>query len=279
MKLSVAIAKKDAPSSAFVVWRGFEESIKKAALMGFNGVELALKSAKDIDRNQLDTWLSKNNMEVSCISTGQVFAVLNLYFTHPDKEVRDKAICIFTDLINLAKDYGKLINVGRVRGFIDKNQTKTQAEELFLDTANKICEAANKKDVTIIIEPVNRYEINFVNNLDQGAELIRKLNSNNIGLMPDTFHMNIEDDVISSALIRNADLVKYVHFADSNRLSPGCGHLDFDDVFDGLYKAKFNGWISVEILPEPNPDEAALKSAEFLLPRIDRYNQLVKENI
>lgn len=278
MKLSVAIAKKDAPSSAFVVWRGFEESIKKAALMGFNGVELALKSAEDIDRNQLEAWLSKNNMEVSCISTGQVFAVLKLYFTHPKKEVRDKAICIFTDLINLAKDYGKIINVGRVRGFIDENQTKAQAEELFLDTANKICEVANKNDVTIIIEPVNRYEINFVNNLDQGAELIRKLDFKNIGLMPDTFHMNIEDDVFSSSLIRNTDLVKYVHFADSNRLSPGCGHLDFDDVFDGLYKANFNGWISVEILPEPNPDEAALKSTEFLLPRIDRYNQLIKEN-
>ena len=57
MKLSVAVAGSDAPASAFVVWRGFEESIKKAAGLGYHGVELALKCAEDVDPRKLDQWL------------------------------------------------------------------------------------------------------------------------------------------------------------------------------------------------------------------------------
>jgi sugar phosphate isomerase/epimerase len=128
--------------------------------------------------------------------------------------------------------------------------------------------------VTLIIEPVNRYEINFVNSLDEGAALLGKVGCQNLGLMPDVFHMNIEDAQIGASLAQYGRSVRYIHFADSNRLAPGQGHLDFDDVFDGLRAARFDGWGAVEILPKPNPDTAARQAAEFLLPRIQAYNQI-----
>ena len=273
MKLSVAVASKEAPPSAFVVWRGFEESISKAADFGYHGIELALKSAEDIEPDSLSSWLAKHNMEVSCISTGQVFASLGLYFTHPERSMRKKVIDLFEGLIDLAKDFGQMVNVGRTRGFIAENQSHQQAEQLFIDTSRQICDIAGEKGVTIIIEPVNRYEINFVNNLDEGAKLLAKVERENLGLMPDVFHMNIEDAQIGGSLVKHAKLVKYIHFADSNRWAPGWGHLDFDDVFAGLRKAKFNGWSAIEILPVPDPDSAARKAAETLLPMIERYNQ------
>ena len=55
MKLSVVVANKYAPSSAFVVWRGFEESISKAADLGHYGIELAVKSAEEINPDQLSS--------------------------------------------------------------------------------------------------------------------------------------------------------------------------------------------------------------------------------
>ena len=90
MKLSVAVAGKYALPSAFVVWRGFEDSIRKAKEYGYDGVELALRSASDISVSALDRYLSENEMQVSCVSTGQVFAADHLYFTHPEKAVREK---------------------------------------------------------------------------------------------------------------------------------------------------------------------------------------------
>jgi len=272
MKLSVAIAGEAALPSAFVVWRGVGRSIEKAAEYGYHGVELALKTADDIDRAELEGYLSKNNMAVSCISTGQVYAALGLYFTHPEREARDRAVKVFEGLIGLASDYGRMINIGRARGFIPEGGSYTETEALFIETAGRICEEADQKGVEIIIEPVNRYEINFINSLDECAALVSKVKAKNIGLMPDIFHMNIEDDRIGESLIRNGKGVRYIHFADSNRMAPGRGHLDFDEVFDGLYRARFDGWASVEILPKPDPDTAAREAAEFILPRIAAYN-------
>jgi sugar phosphate isomerase/epimerase len=273
LKLAVAVADKEAPPAAFVVWRGFEESIAKAAALGYHGVELALKHAEEIDPDTLQSWLSKHDMEVSCISTGQVFATLGLYFTHPDPAMRRQVVELFKGLVELAKDFGQLINVGRTRGFVGKGQSRAEAEQLFIETSQEICDFAAEKGVTIIIEPVNRYEINFVNNLDEGAELLAKVGRDNLGLMPDVFHMNIEDAQIGESLIKHAELVKYIHFADSNRWAPGWGHLDFGEVFDSLRQADFDGWSSIEILPVPDPDSAARQAAETILPMLAKYNK------
>ena len=272
MKLAVAIADTTAIPSAFVVWRGFEDSIRKAAEYGYHGVELALKTADEVDRPQLSRWLAAKNLEVSCISTGQVFAALGLYFTHPDPAAREKVVSVFAGLIDLAADFSRMINVGRARGFIGEGQSRPEVEARFLEIAGRICEMAARKDVTIIIEPVNRYEINFINSVEEGAAVLKKMPQTNIGLMPDVFHMNIEDDRIGDSLARHGRLIKYIHFADSNRHAPGWGHLDFDDVFNGLRRAGFDGWASIEILPVPNPDAAARQAAQYILPRIAAYN-------
>ena len=272
MKLSVAVASAQAPPEAFVVFRGFDESIRTAAGLGYQGVELALKTAADVDPDRLASWLDASGLEVSCISTGQVFAGLGLYFTHPDADARAKTEKVFTDLIVLASGFGKMVNVGRARGFVGEGQSRDEAEVLFLDVARRLCDVAGPLGVTLVIEPVNRYEINFVNSLDEGAALVRQVERPNIGLMPDVFHMNIEDARIGEALVRHADLVRYVHLADSNRLAPGHGHLDFDEIFNALRTARYSGWVSIEIFPKPDADTAARQAAEAILPRIEAYN-------
>ncbi len=271
VKLSVAIAGAQAPANAFVVWRGFERSIEKAASMGYHGVELALREAGEVDQKALSSALAKNGMAVSAISTGQVFAVLGLYLTHPDAGARRQAIEVFRGLIDLAADFAPIINVGRARGFVAEGQTRQDAERLFVEAATPIVEYALGKGVTFIIEPVNRYEINFINSVDEGRLLLSKLPFPNVGLMPDVFHMNIEDDRIGDSLRRAGSSVKYVHFADSNRLSPGRGHLPFDEVFEALADIGFDGWASIEILPLPDPDTAAAEAAAYILPRIAAY--------
>lgn len=273
MKLSVAVAGADAPASAFVVWRGFEDSIEKAAALGYHGVELALKDAGDVDPARLDRWLARAGLEASCISTGQVFAVHGLYFTHPDPAARDRILEIFRGLVDLAQDHGGLINVGRARGFYQDSQAPEETERLFIDMATRICDLGAPKNVTLMIEPVNRYEINFVNSVDDAATLLARVERENVGIMPDTFHMNIEDAHIGDALARNAGQVCYVHFADSNRLAPGQGHLDFDDVLDGLARGGWDGWASIEILPKPDPDTAARQAAAGALPLVEKYNR------
>ena len=63
MKVAVTIGSDQAGDSAFVVWRGFEESIRKAAAFGDDGVELAMRSANDVEACDLKRWLSESGME------------------------------------------------------------------------------------------------------------------------------------------------------------------------------------------------------------------------
>lgn len=165
MELSVAIADTNALASAFVVFRGIETSIKKAASMGYDGVELALKCAEEVDRKLLAKWLVESDMKVACISTGQVFADMGLMFTDPDRQRRKKVRDVFKEIIDLAAEFGQMVNVGRVRGRIG-SRPREEAERLFIEMARELCEYAGDKDVTLILEPVNRYEIDFVNSVE-----------------------------------------------------------------------------------------------------------------
>lgn len=278
IKLSVAIAGENALPSAFVVWRGFEESIRKASELGYDGIELALKSADEIEKSTLKSLLDKYQLEVSCISTGQVYADTGLMFTDPDPSRREKVKEIFRNMIDMAADYSQLVNIGRVRGSIGEDG-KEAAENRFIETARELCQYANSKGVTMILEPVNRYEINFINSVEEGAELMKKVNMPNMKLMPDIFHMNIEDKTIGGELAKYIDYVEYIHFADSNRLAPGQGHTDFQNIFNNLMQVNFDGWLSIEILPKPNTDTAAKQAVEYLKPMIKEYNQKVESKV
>jgi len=263
MKLGIAIAGDNALPSAFVILRGLEKSIRRAAEYGYDGVELALKDPSEVDKEKLRALLKETGMEISAISTGQVFAARGLMFTEEDPKKREELEAVFKGFIDLASEFSGLVNIGRVRGFI-KGRDRAMCEGLFIDMARKLCDYAAPKGVKLILEPVNRYEIDFINSVDEGLELMKKVDRPNMALQPDVFHMNIEDDHIGESLIRNREYVAYVHLADSNRHAPGDGHLDFDDVFASLAKIHFNGWVTVECLPIPSDMECAQRAVKFL---------------
>jgi sugar phosphate isomerase/epimerase len=271
IRLSIAIAGANALPSAFVVFRGFEESIQKAYHLGLDGIELALKNAEEIDPAKLDQWLNATGLTVSCVSTGQVYADAGLMFTDEDEGKRLIVTKKFKEIIDLAADFGQLVNIGRVRGRLGEHPRKSK--EFFKRVVTEICEFADRREVTLILEPVNRYEIDFINSVVEGVSVLRELDIPNLKLMPDTFHMNIEDSGIADTLSDNIEDIAYIHFADSNRLAPGQGHIDFDSIFRSLQSVDYRGWVSLEILPKPSPDIAARQAADFLMPRIENYNQ------
>jgi sugar phosphate isomerase/epimerase len=272
IKLSIAIADTNALPSAFVVFRGFEEYIPVARSLGYDGVELALKSASEINPGKLDRWLNDSGITVSCISTGQVFADTGYMFTDPDPARRKALLRIFREMIDLASNYGKLVNIGRVRGSLTANDGG-DSQKRFIDMAKELSGYSHTSGVKLILEPVNRYEINFINNLEQGVALLGMINEPDFMLMPDVFHMNIEDRTIDGELKKYIGKVAYIHLADSNRLAPGQGHTDFEKIFNGLKEVNYSGWVSVEILPEPEPLIAAKQAADFLKPIIISYNK------
>jgi sugar phosphate isomerase/epimerase len=123
---------------------------------------------------------------------------------------------------------------------------------------------AAEQGVKITMEPINRYETDFIFSAADGMRLVEGLDCENFGLMLDLFHMNIEDVSIEEGLRQAGDRLWHVHIADSNRRYPGNGHLDFDSTFATLNDMRYAGYISAELLPLPDPDVAAQKTIEFL---------------
>jgi sugar phosphate isomerase/epimerase len=260
MKLSVAVAPDNAPDNAFVVFRGLESSIQKASELGYQGIELAISCAADARASDLSRWLDKYKMEISAVSTGLVYAEKGISLL----ETPDAAVPIFLELIDVAADFGRQVNIGRSRGF-KKNLSLHEALDALEKTLVPIMDHAARKGVTLLLEPVNRYEIDWINSVEEGAAVLDRIKAECLGLMPDVFHMNIEDQSIGGALKKHKKYVKYIHVADSNRHAPGWGHLDFNEVFSSLRDIGYNDWVSVEILPVPDPDKAAKQAADFLL--------------
>jgi 5-keto-L-gluconate epimerase len=273
VKISLAIAPQDAQPSAFVVFRDrLEVGIGKAARLGYDGVELALATREDIDIVRTRSLLADEGVELAAISTGRVFAEQKVWLTHPDAAIRRRATYILRGLVDLAPELGAgQVNIGRVRGGVADGDTFDVAEGRFFEGIGECAEHAAGLGVNILLEPVNRYEINYVNSVvPDGVGLLARLGRPNVFLMPDVFHMNIEDASIAGSLVAAGGQVGYVHLADSNRWAPGHGHTDFPAILGALLAIGYDRYVGVEILPFPSADEAARQAIEYLRTLIPR---------
>lgn len=269
MKIGLVVSTADALPSAFVVFRDdLCNCIDHCAALGYDGVELALRNRAQADVKKIKERLSATGLVVPCISTGQVFAADRLYFTHRDANIREQAVERIVEMIYLAAEFGAVVNMGRVRGVVDEDGDRLQALERFTDCAHRCADVAEPLGVQLIVEPVNRYEVNFINSCAEGLEVMHKLARPCLRLMPDTFHMNIEDISFRDSFLAGKKQIGYVHVADSNRLAPGWGHLPFDEVFAALHEIEYEGWITAEVLPLPDPNAAAEQAMKFLRPYV-----------
>jgi sugar phosphate isomerase/epimerase len=271
MKIGIAVAGREALPSAFVVFRDeLCRCVDRAAKLGYDGVELALLRAEEVDIPRMKERLSATGLEIPCISSGQVFAADRLYFTHPDAAVREAAVTRIIGMIYLAGEFGARVNTGRVRGLVNEGESTETAKERYMACLHRCADIAEKVGIELIVEPVNRYEVNFINSCAEGLDIVKAAGRQCIKLMPDLFHMNIEDVSFRQTFESAREYISYVHVADSNRLAPGWGHLPFDEIFQILSDIGYDGYLTAEILPKPEPDQAAAQAASYLLGRLNR---------
>ncbi len=126
----------------------------------------------------------------------------------------------------------------------------------------KLIPCSEKHGVKLLVEPINRYEINTLNGSCESFDFIRE-SGLPIYLMLDTFHMNIEDTSIEGSLEYCRDLIRHIHFIDSNRLAPGMGHLDMLGIHEKLKELAYTGYLCLEALPKPDARTCAEKGIAF----------------
>src|SRR5262249_10338686 len=130
----------------------------------------------------------------------------------------------------------------------DLSPWKTQHQleiELLTEVVREVAEHANQYKVALLLEPLNRYESNSLQNVAEAAAICRKVGPG-VKVMADFFHMHIEEPSTPKSLLEVGDVTGHVHLADNTRKEPGTGDIDFTAGFASLKKTKFTGYMALE---------------------------------
>jgi sugar phosphate isomerase/epimerase len=216
------------------------------AACGFNGCELSTPEPEAVDVRILKSVLKKGSLGVSGLATGLCFVNEGLSLTSLDSAIRAKALKRLCAYLALAKKLDTRVIIGLIRGK-STIQRASSTQRFLKEGMRKVCAEAERLAVDVLIEPINRYETVFLNRIDETVDFIRSLKSNRVAVLIDTFHMNIEEKDVSATIKKYSRYIKHVHFADSNRLVPGAGHIDFQSIVKALKAVHYNGYITGEI--------------------------------
>jgi sugar phosphate isomerase/epimerase len=233
------------------------------ARLGYDGVELAVRDPQHLAASHVRETLDRLVLEAPAIGTGQAYVEEGLSFTDPDENTRRRAMERIKEHIELARCLDALVIVGLLRGKLHKGTARETALGWLTDALMECAQYASP-DVRLVIEPLNRYETNLINTINEGLELIAQVGADNVGLLFDTFHANIEESSMEEAIRAAGSRLMHVHVADSNRWYPGAGHLDFENVVNTLREIGYSGYLSVEIMPQPDAATCAERSHENL---------------
>ena len=241
-----------------------EITIRRLAKYGYGSIEIGGEPYK-YDTKEVRQLLKENNLKcwgsISLMFTG-------LDLIQADEEGRAKTVQYLKDCVTMVKELDGTVmsivpsEVGKVNPQADEETEWNWAVE----GLREINDRAKKEGVRIALEPLNRFETNFLSRHDQ-AVLLAKEVGENCGVCLDAFHMNIEEANFRKALQETGDMLFDFHVADNNRMAPGMGALNWRDIVGTLREIGYDGALTVEFVAPldrtpANPYANATASAE-----------------
>jgi sugar phosphate isomerase/epimerase len=252
----------EARGGPFVFWGDLAAGCARAAELGFDAVEIFPTDAEALNVTNVAKLLEVHGLKCAALGTGAGWVKRKLRLTDPDATVRRWAIEFISQIIDAAGTFGAPAIIGSMQGRWGDGIPREQALGWLAEALDALAERAARHGVPLLYEPLNRYETNLFNRQGEAATFLRSLRSQNVKLLCDLFHMNIEESSIADALRTAGPLVGHVHFVDSNRQAMGWGHMDMTPIVAALREIKYAGYLSAEVLPLPDSVSAARQTME-----------------
>jgi sugar phosphate isomerase/epimerase len=224
------------------------ESIDRVARFGYDAIEL-IGEPEHYDGEEIRRRCEDVGIGVSSICS--IFTGEARDLTNKSEVNRVRALDYCKRVADFAASSGAPIMivapspVGRMAAESDPKQEWDWAVEGIRAAADH----AASQGVKLCIEAWNRYETYFINRISQAMDLMRGVGRENVGVMGDTFHMNIDDPDIAGAILSAGKSLIHIHLADSNRAAPGEGHTDFLPIMQALKDIDYAGHVTFELLP------------------------------
>ncbi len=258
--------------------------LKKFKDWGFDSVELALEDPSHIDPTQFKKALSDNGLV--CASVCGAFG--------PDrdlrgsKEAQQNSVDYIKGLLDIMAEVGIPVLAGPLYSAVGraeatepdeyKRQWDTVAEHL-----GSLADYAGQRHLRLAIEPLNRYETDFINVCSQAMKMVNEVDHDALGVLLDTYHMNIEEKNSAKAILLAGDKLFHFHACGCDRGTPGNDHINWDEIIPALKQVKYDASVVIESFTtdvkviakaasiwrqfEPSQEDIAVQGIKFLRSR------------
>lgn len=225
---------------------GYLEELKEA---GLDGVEVSLFGAREDVLKKIFKEAKRNQLDIMC-GTG-VSEETNP--SSKEEPVREKAKRYLEHAVDIASEAGGLCINGVLyapwQGFA-KGESKSERWNRSAQVLNQVGDYAKTKNIRLNCEVINRFESDFMNTLEEGHLFLKEISSQQISLLADIFHMNIEEDSIEDAFKQYIQDIGCIHISENHRGVPGTGHILWNDIIKGLMRLKYDGYLILETFVE-----------------------------
>ncbi|QDT97540.1 sugar phosphate isomerase/epimerase family protein [Gimesia aquarii] len=249
---------------------------------GYDGVELPVFEADEQKFLQVGKKLSELGLECTAVTvcTPEENPISS------DAKIREAGLSRLKRMIDMCAASGATHMCGPIHSALGEfsGAGRTADEWNYgKETLAKAADYAQEHDVMLVCEYLNRFECYFLNCAEDCAQFTREVNHPHLKMMYDSFHANIEEKSITSAVKACADQMVHVHISENDRSTPGEGGVNWDETFSALKEVNYDGWLMIEAfglaLPElaaatriwrkmfPTEEHLATKGLEFMKTR------------
>lgn len=250
--------------------------LHKAKDIGYDVIEIAVE-----DRDLID-WvaLKKVSRELGLRVTVSGAFGMDRDISSERPEIRANGLSYIIDCLEIANDFESPVFGGPLYSAVGKTrlvsaEQKAQERQWCLENLYQAIRRAEALGVTLALEPLNRFETDMVNTVDQAIAIVDELNSPYLKVLLDTFHSNIEEKDIPASIIKLGDRLVHVQANENDRGTPGTGHLDWLGTRDALRTIGYEGSLVIETFGAPSKELA--RAASIWRPLANSADELAAE--
>lgn len=244
--------------------------------MGFDVLEMGVETPGDWDPARTAEILAENGLGTAlCAAMG------------PDRDFTDPALVGGTQdyiryCIDAVATLGGDVVAGPMYSPVGKTWQMTAAEragavDRLVEGLEPLADYAGERGVRLAIEPLNRFETSFMNTAEQVMEVVDRLDSPAVGVLLDSFHMNIEEKNQAAAIRLVGDRLYHFHACGSDRGAPGADHIAWGKIFAALREVTYDGALVIESFTPDN--QTIARAAAIWRPLAETQDTLAKDGL
>lgn len=233
--------------------------------LGYGGVELAVSQPGTVDLGWLKRLLEQTGLEVCNTGTAGV-ADEGLFLTSSAAANRRACLDYLKQYVRFAARVGGSLSIGTVRGPASESEAELVEQRRWLvEGLKELARFAGEEfDLRLVVEPLAPQYTGWLRTVAEALALLDEIDAENLGLLVDTCHLYHQETDWWESLAAAGSRIAHVHVSDSNRRCPGMGVIDFRAVIKALQTIGYDGYLSLEAEPYPDPITCAKNNVEYL---------------